>query len=253
MQAALLTGSAKGGLATSLVAALLPFVLSALGGSHDPICRPTYHVTGHVSVWQPDPRVMGEDLSGVVVWLAPAQSVQEPTGNPEPPHYRMIQIHKTFQPHMLIVPVGSIVEFPNYDPWFHNVFSVSEGGRFDLGFYAAGALKAVKFNHVGVSYLFCSIHPETMGVVLTVASSHFGISDKAGRISIGNVPPGKYSLHIWYQKAAPQTLKALQRDLDIGANNRSLPRISIALPKSIQDTVSSQKRTEQQISANGRD
>jgi plastocyanin len=253
MQAAFLTGSAKGGLATSLVAALLPCVLSALGGSHDPICRPTYEVSGHVSVWSADPNTMGKDLSGVVVWLGSSQPVQKMNENPEPPHYRMIQIHKTFQPHMLVVPVGSTVEFPNYDPWFHNVFSVSEGGRFDLGFYAAGALKAVKFNHVGVSYLFCSIHPETLGVVLTVDSSHFGISDRAGRISIGDVPPGKYSLHIWYQKAAPQTLKALQRDLDIGANNRSLPRISIALPESIQVTVRNQKRTEPLTSANGRD
>jgi plastocyanin len=251
MKSIFLTGSARGGLATLLVAALLPCVLPAVGGSHDPICRTTYEVTGHVNVWQADLGAIEGNRSGVVVWLASAQPGQEPKENPEPARYRMIQIHKTFEPHMLVVPAGSIVEFPNYDPWLHNVFSVSESGRFDLGFYAAGALRAVKFNHVGVSYLFCSIHPETIGIVLTVDSSYFGISDKDGRVSIGNVPSGKYSLHIWYLKAASQPLKAMQQEIVIGANNRSLPRISIVLSKSIQDTVKNHERTEPWISENG--
>ena len=76
MKSVFLTGSAKGGLASLVVAALLPCVLSALGRSHGPICKPTYEVSGHVSVWQASDAIR-EDLSGVVVWLAPLQPGQD--------------------------------------------------------------------------------------------------------------------------------------------------------------------------------
>jgi plastocyanin len=234
----------KGALDILLLAALVPCVAPALGGTNDPIRKPSYEVRGYVTVLQADPKAIREDLSGVVVWLTPKQPTRETVANTEPLHYRMVQIHKALDPHMLVVPVGSIVEFPNNDPWFHNIFSVSRGGRFDLGFYAGGTLKSVKFNREGVSYLFCSIHPETMGIVVAVTSSHFGISDKAGYIAIGAVPPGKYLLRVWYQYAAPQTLEALRRNVVIGTNNRSLPRISVALSNSISEGVKNQKQTE---------
>jgi hypothetical protein len=148
-------------------------------------------------------------------------------------HYRMIQRHKMFEPHLLVVPTGSIVEFPNLDPWLHNVFSRSASKRFDLGLYDASEQKAVKFEHAGVSYLFCSIHPNMMAVILTVNSTHFGVSDKTGRISIGNVPPGKYVLHVWYENATPQALEGLQRVIFVGNDSRSMPAISIALSNRI--------------------
>jgi plastocyanin len=173
-----------------------------------------------------------EDGSGVVVWLVPAQA--DPMAlNTELLHYRMIQRHKMFEPHLLVVPTGSIVEFPNLDPWLHNVFSRSASKRFDLGLYDASGQKAVKFDRAGVSYLFCSIHPNMMAVVLAVNSTYFGVSDKTGRISIGNVPPGKYFLHVWYENATPQVLEGLQRVIFVGNDNRSMPAISIALSNRI--------------------
>ena len=171
-----------------------------------------------------------KDGSQVVVWLVPKYAVQKVRLNTKLPHYRITQRNKIFEPHLLVVPAGSTVDFPNHDPWLHNVFSVSSNRRFDLGLYGSGVRKAVQFARAGASYLFCSIHPEMAAVILTVDSTYFGVSDETGRISIGNVPPGKYFLHVWYENAAPQALEALRRNIFVGDENCSLPTISIALP-----------------------
>ena len=84
------------------------------------------------------------------------------------------QKNKTFEPHLLVVTKGSTVEFPNLDPWFHNVFSLFNGKKFDLGLYEAGTTRTVHFDREGVSYIFCNIHPEMSAVVVVVASSYYG-------------------------------------------------------------------------------
>jgi plastocyanin len=149
-------------------------------------------------------------------------------------HYRLLQRNKHFEPGLLVVPVGSVVDFPNADPWFHNVFSLYRGKRFDLGLYQAGAQRSVKFDRVGPSYLFCNIHPEMKGVVLAVDSELFNISDKAGRYTIPDVPAGKYWLHVWYENAKPDVLKTLQRVVAIESGDRVLPVISIPVVKQMQ-------------------
>jgi hypothetical protein len=126
-----------------------------------------------------------------------------------------VQRNKQFSPHLLVVPLGSVVAFPNLDPWFHNVFSVYQGKRFDLGLYESGSEKAVTFNRLGVSYIFCNIHPEMMAVVLTVDTPLYAISNRAGQWSIPQVPPGRYRLHVWYQDATPTALRVLERDVAI--------------------------------------
>jgi len=145
--------------------------------------------------------------------------------------YQMAQRNKSFQPNMLVVPVGTAVDFPNYDPWFHNVFSLYRGKRFDLGLYEAGSRKQVVFDRPGPSYIFCNIHPQMHAVVLAVDSEYFGISDKAGRISIADVPSGKYEMRVWYENAAPKSLEALERRVEIGDGNRTLPPVSISAVK----------------------
>lgn len=102
---------------------------------------------------------------------------------------RLVQRNKSFEPHVLVVPVGSVVEFPNQDPFFHNVFSLFEGKRFDLGLYEAGTTRNVVFDKPGISYIFCNIHSEMSAVVIAVGSPYYGISDQRGRVSIPNVPP----------------------------------------------------------------
>jgi len=173
-----------------------------------------------------------KDGSRIVVWLAPVNMVQQVRVTEK--HYRLLQHNKRFEPGLLVVPVGSVVDFPNADPWFHNVFSLYRGKRFDLGLYQAGAQRSVKFDRVGPSYLFCNIHPQMTGVVLAVDSELFAVTDKKGRYSITGVAPGKYTLHVWYENAAPEALEALARSVNIESDTRTLPLISIAVTKQLQ-------------------
>ncbi len=142
-------------LAGLMLALLIPPVPHAIGETRNPMSKPVYEVTGHVRLFHADPAGNLKDGREVVVWLVPAQAGQNPLLNTELPHYRVIQHHKMFEPRLLVVPAGSIVEFVNHDPWFHNVFSVSRTRRFDLGLVRSGVQKAVRFDRAGVSYLFC--------------------------------------------------------------------------------------------------
>jgi plastocyanin len=171
------------------------------------------------------------DESNVVVWLKPvagtlATAVLDPAGSRKP---QLVQHNKGFHPHLLVVPVGSTVDFPNRDPFFHNVFSLFDGKRFDLGLYEAGATNSVKFDRVGVSFLFCNIHPEMSAVVVAVDTPYFGSSDRAGNISIPNVPEGKYELHVWYERSLPEDLKSLVRTVTIADPSKDL--LTIAVPE----------------------
>ncbi len=225
----------KAGCAGLVLAVLIPAISRAIGATGEPLSRAVYEVRGQVRLLQTNPAEPLGDGSGVVVWLAPTPTALARLDT-QLPHYQMMEYHKMFEPHLLVIPAGSIVEFPNHDPWIHNVFSISRSRQFNLGFYKAGVLRAVKFNRTGVSYLFCSIHPEMMGVVLTVDSTYFGVSDKNGRISIGNVPSGTYFLHVWSEKASPPALEAVRRVVFVGNASRSLPTISIAVSKQISMT-----------------
>src|SRR5260370_37665535 len=187
---------------------------------------------GEVALVQAAAGTSAKDASQVVVWLAPVSVVQQVRVT-ERPHYRLLQHNKRFEPELLVVPVGSVVDFPNADPWFHNVFSLYRGKRFDLGLYQAGAQRSVKFDRVGPSYLFCNIHPEMTGVVLAVDSDLFAVTDKNGRYSIAGVAPGKYVLHGWYEGAAPESLEARARPVKIEAEPRARPLLSTAVTTQI--------------------
>jgi plastocyanin len=172
-----------------------------------------------------------KDASRVVVWLVPLDTVQRVGVTTAPPHYRLVQRNKRFEPGLLVVPVGSVVDFPNADPWFHNVFSLYRGKRFDLGLYQAGAQRSVRFDRIGPSYLFCNIHPEMTGVVLAIDSDLFAITGKSGHYAIAGVTPGKYVLHVWYENATPESLLALQRQVTIESANQILPLVSVKAVK----------------------
>src|SRR5216684_8913795 len=182
-------------------------------------------LSGEVALVQAGAGASTKDASQVVVWLAPMNVVQQVRVTQR--HYRLLQRNKRFEPGLLVIPVGSVVDFPNADPWFHNVFSLYRGKRFDLGLYQAGAQRAVRFDRLGPSYLFCNIHPEMTGVVLVVDSELFGITTKGGHYSIPGVAPGKYVLHVWYENATPESLQALQRQVTIESANQILPLVSV--------------------------
>src|SRR6266849_2037159 len=195
------------------------------------VSRATITVSGSAGLIVAAPGASVKDASKIVVWLSPVDAVRPVSAETGRAHYRLVQHNKRFEPGLLVVPVGSVVDFPNADPWFHNVFSLYRGKRFDLGLYQAGAQRAVRFDRLGPSYLFCNIHPEMTGVVLAVDSELFGVTGKNGRYSITGVAPGKYILHVWHENAAPESLQALQRTVTIEENNRVLPAISLTMVK----------------------
>ncbi len=169
------------------------------------------------------------DVSQAVVWLVPVDSPAAQEAPPEKPGKRpqVVQKNKSFQPHLTVVRVGSVVDFPNHDPFFHNVFSMFDGKRFDLGLYEAGATNSVRFDHPGVSFLFCNIHPEMSAVVVAVDTPYYAETDKSGGISIPNVPDGKYELHVWYERSLPKELKSLSRSVQVSQISRDLGTIVI--------------------------
>jgi len=135
---------------------------------------------------------------------------------------RLTQHNKTFEPHLLIVPVGAAVEFPNRDPFFHNVFSLFEGKRFDLGLYEAGTARDVHFDRAGVSYIFCNIHPEMSAVVIALDTPYYAVTDRRGEIVIPNVPSGRYVMHVWHQSSPPDALNGLTRPVTLSRAGSSL-------------------------------
>src|SRR5256885_1403071 len=165
-------------------------------------------------------------MENVVVWLRPvdarAPSRPFPSGR-----LRLTQHHKSFQPHLLVVPVGAVVEFPNRDPFFHNVFSLFEGKRFDLGLYEAGTARNVSFDRPGVSYIFCNIHAEMSAVVVALDTPYFGISNRKGEIVIPQVPAGHYTMRVWAETALPENLNALTREVTISDNTSSVGVLQI--------------------------
>lgn len=164
----------------------------------------------------------------VVVWLTPASAVVRPVASPQAQPLRLVQKNKSFDPHVLVVPVGAVVAFPNHDPFFHNVFSLFEGKRFDLGLYEAGSTRDVHFDKPGIAYIFCNIHPEMSAVVLALDTPYYGISDARGQVVLANVPSGKYTLQVWYESALPESLKAMSREITVSENSSTLGVLRLA-------------------------
>lgn len=167
--------------------------------------------------------------ANVVLWLSPVRPVGG--GVPMIPArqqvYRLVQKDKMFTPHMLVVPTGSQVEFPNQDPFFHNVFSLFNGKRFDLGLYESGTTRSVRFDREGVSYIFCNIHPEMGAVVLALNTPYYGISDENGVLTIHNVPPGSYRLNVWSETGQLVNPETPQRILQVSTSPLHLGDITL--------------------------
>jgi plastocyanin len=163
----------------------------------------------------------------VVVWLTPAGPAAD-TPAVTPGRFRMVQKDKSFRPHLLVIPLGSTVAFPNLDPFFHNVFSQFNGKRFDLGLYEAGSTRDVHFDHEGVSYIFCNIHPEMSAVIVTLATPWYATASLSGAVTLHDVPPEAYQLHVWAEGADAQQLEALGRRVRVSADQDDLGVIRVA-------------------------
>jgi plastocyanin len=142
------------------------------------------------------------DRRKAVVYLDPAPRPAFDVRD-ETPHPRMDQRDERFVPHILAIVAGTTVDFPNNDRTYHNVFSLSKTRSFDLGRYAAGKSKSVRFDRPGIVRVFCDIHSHMSAYILVFAHRYFAVTDDEGRYRLENVPSGTWNVVAW-NEAAPQ-------------------------------------------------
>lgn len=163
------------------------------------------------------------DYSGVVISLNPVK----PSNHLVDSHVTMLQKNKTFSPHVLAVAAGTYVDFPNDDPIFHNAFSSYNGQLFDLGLYAPGSTKSVRFSRDGIVRVFCNIHSSMSAVIVVLPTPYFVTTQRDGSFQILNVPAGDYQLNVFHERATEATLSALSRRITV-EQSTVLPPIVIS-------------------------
>ncbi len=154
-------------------------------------------VEGHVRRAGPS-----ADLSNFVI------SVEDIEGPFPAPERRAVMEQKDLQfvPHVLAIQVGTTVEFPNSDPLSHNVFSISEAKRFNLGLYSRGMVRRLKFERPGVVDLLCNVHLEMSGFIVVVKNPYFARTSSDGAFRIDGIPAGRHQLRYWHERLPPQVL-----------------------------------------------
>jgi plastocyanin len=167
-----------------------------------------------------------QDYSGVVIWLEPVSNTVPVRLAPH--HARMVQKNKTFAPHVLAIPVGTVVDFPNFDPIFHNAFSNYNGQIFDVGLYPPGTSRAVRFSRPGIVRVFCNIHAGMSAVIAVLNTPWFTVTGSDGKFVIPNVPDGDYSLHVFHERATSATLDSLTERIAVSDSPLVLHAINIS-------------------------
>ncbi len=117
----------------------------------------------------------------------------------------MDQRNETFLPHVLAIDAGTVVDFPNNDTTYHNVFSLSKTRKFDLGRYARGKSKSIRFERPGIVRVFCDIHSHMSAFVLVFSHPYYAKAEADGRYRIDNVPPGTYTVSAWHEGETRET------------------------------------------------
>jgi plastocyanin len=165
------------------------------------VTLPSYDLRGvAVNSGNPDKPTGGnpcaDELSRVVIYLeGPGLKPAAPTRS------TMAQKNRHFEPEIVVVPVGSSVSFPNEDPIFHNVFSLSKVKAFDLGYYPAGETRTVKFDRPGVVQVYCHIHADMTAAIMVLATGAWTRPVADGRYALSGLPPGTYDLVAWHRSA----------------------------------------------------
>lgn len=181
---------------------LLPAIVASvclLAAAHHPVAQ----VRGQITMLDKGDTT-AHDVGQAVVWLATASSIPV-----EPVQAEIGTAEKEFSPHVLVVPAGSLVAFPNHDPFNHNVFSLSEENSFDLGLYGRGATRSIRFRRPGVVRIYCNIHAGMSALVVVRDSPHFTQPSTDGSFSLASVPPGNYALHVWHERT-PQVTREVR-------------------------------------------
>jgi plastocyanin len=166
-----------------------------------------------------------KDYSGVVIWLEPVNGAIPAAA---PRHVEIRQKERHFQPHVVAIPLGSTVDFPNLDPIYHNAFSNFDGEQFDLGLYRPGTTKGWSFHHPGIVRVFCNIHPTMSAIIAVVPVPWYALTPSTGKYNIADVPPGDYQLRIFHERALKENLRFLERRITVPEGGLALPLISIS-------------------------
>jgi plastocyanin len=175
-------------------------------------------VAGRIVILEKDNKP-SPDLSDAVLYLEAPAAV---TTAARPVTVEIAITDKTYAPHVVVVPLGSTVRFPNHDPFNHNVFSVSEPNTFDLGLYGRGEAKSYTFTHPGLVRVYCNVHPRMVAYVLVMENRYYAQPGNDGSFAIDNVPPGRYRLHVWHERIPSEVIK------DVSAGGTE-PALQIAL------------------------
>ncbi len=150
--------------------------------------------------------------ANAVIWL---DAIGAPARPAVRRHVTMLQEDKRFTPHLLAIQAGWSVDFPNLDPIFHNAFSNFNGKVFDIGLYAPGSSRSVRFDRPGVVRVFCNIHPSMSAVIVVVDSPNFTTTTPDGAFSISDLAGGEYRVHFFHERATPETLDKLTRTISV--------------------------------------
>jgi plastocyanin len=168
-----------------------------------------------------------KDFGGVVLWLEPAEGHATIPGARRPA--QMKQKDKHFEPHVLAIPIGTTVDFPNLDPIFHNAFSNYSGKVFDVSLYPPGSTRRVEFERPGIVRVFCNIHPTMSAIIAVLDTPWFAVSRISGEYEIRAVPAGDYQLRVFHERTVEETLHALRRRVVVdGDSEITLPVLRIS-------------------------
>lgn len=185
-------------------------------------------VSGQVTLSEPRSSAR-HDVANAVVFLEPMNRpsrFDRPSG--EPSATSIVMRDREFVPHVQIVRAGGSVDFPNEDPFSHNVFSNTSLGAFDLGLYRRGATRAATFSRVGVYAIYCNIHSSMVSFVVAVPTNAFARVEANGQFSMPDVPAGKYLLHVWHERT-PEVVEPLDvpstgvHELSVSLDTRGFP------------------------------
>jgi len=152
-------------------------------------------VRGRVTLLEKGNRA-SDDVGQAVVWL------EGGAGRAAPVQAEISTADKAFSPHVLVVPVGSTVAFPNHDPFNHNVFSLSEEQPFDLGLYGRGQARSIRLERAGIVRVYCNVHAQMSALIVVRDGPYFSQPSGDGSFALPGVSPGQYVLHAWHERAA---------------------------------------------------
>ncbi len=150
------------------------------------------------------------DVGNALVWLATDGPIRM-----RPDTTEILMVGKEFRPRVTVMPVGSVVRFPNRDPFNHNAFSVSAEGQFDLGLYGRGRSKDVTLERAGIVRVYCNVHARMSSFTVVRDNPYFAQPAGDGTFVIQNVPPGRYTLHAWHERAQEYSLEVEVTDTGV--------------------------------------